>query len=252
MAERNALPFTGIPMNTMSVLRCSLALVLAVGTSVCTAGVTVVGTRVIFPASDREATIQVRNEGGEDIMIQSWIEPAPGQAEVDLPFAITPSLARLSQKKQQALRIFYQGKGLPVDRESVFWLSVQEIPQLSKSDNNLQIAFRQRLKVFYRPTELSGSADDAAKNLKWGLSSGSGETSLVANNPSAFHVSLGGVTVLVDGRKYPVEAEMVPPQNSSTMKVKGLPQHIKGGAEVQWESINDYGAQVKHAVVIQP
>ncbi|WP_338806780.1 fimbria/pilus periplasmic chaperone [Pseudomonas chlororaphis] len=129
--------------------------------------------------------------------------------------------------------------------------SVQEIPQLSKSDNNLQIAFRQRLKVFYRPAELSGAVDEAAKNLKWELISRAGEARLVANNPSAFHVSLGSVTVLVDGRKYAVEAEMVSPRNSSSMKVKGLPQHIKGGAEIQWESINDYGASVKHALAIK-
>ncbi|MCS9557124.1 molecular chaperone, partial [Pseudomonas aeruginosa] len=88
----------------------------------CLAGIQVGGTRIIFPASDHEASIQVSNLGAEDIMIQSWIEAEPGRAEADVPFAVTPSLARLGHRKQQTLRIFYQGKGLAQDRESVVWL----------------------------------------------------------------------------------------------------------------------------------
>ena len=104
-------------MKPRFLFRTSLLLALCSLSGLCLAAIQVGGTRVVFPATDHEASIQVRNEGTEDIMIQSWIEAAPGQSESDLPFAITPSLARLGHKKQQMLRIFYQGKGLPEDRE---------------------------------------------------------------------------------------------------------------------------------------
>lgn len=239
-------------MSATLVIRFCLLLVLSVCSSVSVAGLQVGGTRIIFPSTDREASIQVRNEGAEDIMIQSWIEAAPNQAESDVPFAITPSLARLSYKKQQMLRIFYKGKGLPDDRESVFWLSVQEIPQLSEKENNLQVAFRQRLKLFYRPAKLPGTPDEAAKNITWNLVSDTEGSMLLANNPAAFYVSLAGVTILVDGKEYPVEAQMVSPSNTAKMKIKGFPLGISGSAQVNWESINDYGALVKHQIAIKP
>lgn len=238
-------------MNSLSILRFGLLLVLSASSGLCVAGIQVGGTRIVFPASDREATIQVRNEGSDDIMIQSWIEATPEQAGREVPFAITPSLARLSHKKQQALRIFYQGKGLPEDRESVFWLSVQEIPQLSENDNNLQVAFRQRLKLFYRPAKLPGNPDEAAKSLKWSVVSTSGETKLLADNPSAFHVSLGEATLLFNGKEYPVETQMVAPMESVSMNVKGLSGKINESFEVRWDSINDYGALVKHQSPLQ-
>ena len=130
----------------------------------------------------------MRNQGADDIMIQSWIEAMPNQAESDVPFAITPSLARLGHRKEQTLRIFYQGVGLPQDRESVMWLNVQEIPQVSTSENSLQIAIRQRLKLFYRPKDLPGTADEAARNLTWSVENASGSPALLASNGSAFHV----------------------------------------------------------------
>ncbi|MNE11926.1 MULTISPECIES: molecular chaperone [unclassified Pseudomonas] len=238
-------------MKSTLVLRWCLFMALAAPSSFSIAGVQVGGTRVIYPATDREATIQVRNEGAEDIMIQSWIEAASNQAESDVPFAITPSLARLSHKKQQALRIFYQGKGLPEDRESVFWLSVQEIPQLTGTDNNLQVAFRQRLKLFYRPAKLPGTPDEAAKNLSWKLVSNSGETMLLANNSSAFNVSLGVAKVIIGGREYLAEAEMVGPKSSAKMKIKNPPKNVRESTEVRWESVNDFGALVKYQSVIQ-
>lgn len=239
-------------MNATFFLRYCLLLLVIVFPGVCIAGIQVGGTRIIFPSADREAMIQVRNEGAEDTMIQSWIEAEPGQIEGEVPFAITPSLARLSYKKKQALRIFYQGKGLPVDRESVFWLSIQEIPQLSDSDNTLQVAFRQRLKVFYRPLKLEGSPDESAENLKWHRLTVSGISAISATNNSAFYVSLGSASILVNGKEYVADEQMVAPKSTVTMTVKGLPAALVGDASVHWESINDYGALVKHQTFLQP
>jgi P pilus assembly chaperone PapD len=238
-------------MKPRFLFRTSLLLALCSLSGLCLAAIQVGGTRVVFPATDHEASIQVRNEGTEDIMIQSWIEAAPGQSESDLPFAITPSLARLGHKKQQMLRIFYQGKGLPEDRESVVWLSVQEIPQVSRTENSLQVAFRQRLKIFYRPKGLPGTADEAANKLSWKVLETADGLVLQAANDSAFHVSFGQVKVIAGQKEYPVQAAMISPQSSEKMKIEDLPKTFRDSAEVHWESINDYGALIKHKTAIQ-
>ncbi|MGW7774078.1 fimbrial biogenesis chaperone [Pseudomonas machongensis] len=226
-----------------------LTLSLSAGTS--QAGIQVSGTRIIFPASDHEASIQVSNQGTEDIMIQSWVEAEPGHAQVEVPFAVTPSLARLSHRKQQTLRIFYHGKGLATDRESVVWLSIQEIPQVTDNSNSLQVAFRQRLKLFYRPSGLPGSADEAARQLKWQLLESGGSQVLLAVNDSAFHVSLAQVRIVIGQQQYTVESAMVAPRDSRKMNIKALPANSTGAAEVRWESINDYGALDKHSASLQ-
>ena len=69
------------------------------------AGIALNGTRLIFDGSDKEAPIIVSNQG-EDILVQSWLEPAEGRPE-ELPFAVTPPLARSPAKQQQLLRVLY-------------------------------------------------------------------------------------------------------------------------------------------------
>ncbi|AZC24606.1 fimbrial biogenesis chaperone [Pseudomonas sessilinigenes] len=233
------------------ILRLCMLLTLSMSSGICLAGIQVGGTRIIFPASDREASIQVSNLGAEDIMIQAWIEAEPGHQQADVPFAVTPSLARLGHRKQQTLRIFYQGKGLVQDRESVVWLSIQEIPQVSDANNSLQVAFRQRLKLFYRPQGLPGNAEESAKQLQWAALKAGNVPALQAINDTAFHVSLAQVRVLANHQEYAVESAMVGPHDTRKMIIKGLPSDFSGVAQVRWESINDYGALEKHSVSLQ-
>lgn len=120
------------------------------------AGISLSATRVVFDGAHKEANVTVRN-GGQDVLIQSWIDSDDGLNRT-VPFAVTPPLARVVAKQQQLLRILYEGTGLPQDRESVVWLNVQEIPQASEQANTLQLAVRQRIKVFFRPAGLPGDA----------------------------------------------------------------------------------------------
>ncbi|UEP44497.1 molecular chaperone [Burkholderia sp. B21-005] len=208
------------------------------------AGVSLSGTRVIYPAQSKEASVVVKNQSKDDVMIQSWVE-LPDGTTGDLPFAITPSLSRLGGDKQQILRIFYAGEGLAVDRESVFWLSVQEIPQKAKDDNSLQIAVRQRIKLFYRPAQLPGKPEDAPAQLKWRWSEGDGKPALEVVNDTPYFVSLGHASLKSGASTYPVTTEMIAPKSSTRLAVKDYSSRaIPANAKVEFSSINDFGAAV--------
>ncbi|KWK85672.1 molecular chaperone [Burkholderia ubonensis] len=214
------------------------------------AGITLDGTRVVLAAPSKEASLMVRNRAPEDVMIQAWMDARDEKA--DVPFAITPTLSRLGGDKQQTLRVLYYGQGLPTDRESAFWLNVQEIPQKSKSDNTLQIAVRQRIKFFYRPAGLPGNVESAPAQLRWRLVNRNGKAQLEVNNPSAFHVSLASVKVQSGSREYAAAAEMVPPSATRAFDVKDLPgSAAAAGVKVHFESINDYGAVEPHDVTTE-
>lgn len=222
--------------------------ILLLSSGLASAGITLGGTRVVLQAPAKEASILVKNQAPTDVMIQSWMEAENGNGAQDVPFAITPPLSRLGANKQQTLRILFQGQGLPTDRESVFRLSVQEIPQKAKSDNTLQIAVRQRIKVFYRPADLPGTVADAPKDLKWRLVRQGGKAVMEVINNSAFHVSFSKVKLQGGNRSYDVSADMVAPKSSRQFDINGVPANAStGGMKVEFENVNDYGALDKHS-----
>ncbi|KWF95072.1 molecular chaperone [Burkholderia cepacia] len=214
------------------------------------AGISLSGTRVVYTAQSKESSVLVKNQGNDDVMIQSWIE-APNNASNDLPFAITPSLSRLAGSKQQLLRIFYSGEGLAVDRESVFWLNVQEIPQKAKGDNSLQIAVRQRIKLFYRPAGLPGKPEDAPAQLKWRWAGSEGKPAMEAINDSPYFVSIVRASLHIGSNTYTVAPEMIAPKSTQRVAVKDYSgRSITADAKVDFDSINDYGAPVSTESVI--
>ncbi|MGN7743200.1 fimbrial biogenesis chaperone [Pseudomonas sp. 22526] len=232
-------------MKASLLTRIALASAMTLFASMASAGITLDGTRVVFAAPAKETSVIVRNQGSNDIMVQSWVEPDSKGATSDVPFAITPPLVRLGGNKQQILRILYQGQGLPTDKESVFWLAVQEIPQKAKNENTLQIAIRQRVKLFYRPANLPDTAANAAKSLQWKFVEQGGKTALSVTNPSAYHVSFSGSAVKLRTDKgagtYTAAAEMLAPGATRVVAINGSSGVKLGTATVEFDSINDYG-----------
>ncbi|AMS18283.1 molecular chaperone [Pseudomonas chlororaphis] len=212
------------------------------------AGISLNGTRVVLTGPKKETSMLVLNDESMPIMIQSWIEPFSTSSDQDVPFAITPPLKRLSGNARQQLRILYQGMGLPADRESMFWLSVQEIPQKSKDENILQIAVRQRIKLFYRPAGLPGDIDQAPSRLQWRMVLKEGKPGLEIRNDSAFHISFGTVNIKSGSNNYPIPAEMLAPYSSQSFMIEGASSLAPGGAtKIEFESINDDGVPVQHS-----
>ncbi len=202
------------------------------------AGIVLNTTRVVYPAEDKEVSLVVHNTGTSDILAQSWLEADGENAEAAVSsFVVTPALARMSGNAKQLVRIIYSGEGMAKDRESVLWLNVQEIPQSAK-ENELQIAIRQRIKLFYRPQGLSDEPLKAAQALQWRVLDGH----LEVNNPGPYHVS----TIKLEARQ---QGHQVLQENSlmlAPMQRRQLPlsRSAQGGPlDLTFISINDFGAQ---------
>ncbi len=206
------------------------------------AGIVLNTTRVIYQATDKEVSFVVNNSGTADILAQSWLE-AQSDTE-NLPFVVTPPLARMAGSARQMIRVIYAGEGLPNDRESVFWLNVQEIPQSAK-DNQLQIAIRQRIKLFYRPTGLNGDPLDAAKSLEWRVYDGQLEVS----NPTPYHVSMIQIDARQQGKTlFKADSRMLAPKQTVQLPLTRL---ASGHAvELRFISINDFGAQEPYSAKV--
>lgn len=212
------------------------------------AGIVLQSTRVIFEASNKEASMMVRNDGQQEALIQAWITAADDREET--PFALVPPLARIPQQGSQLLRILFEGSGLPPDRESVAWLHVQDIPRNPSGENVLQLAVRHAVKVFYRPRGLKGSPTDAPRELAWRLVRDDQGTAVEVHNPSVYHVSMVGVR-LGDGPSARVlaEGQMVAPFTSHRFPLNGTT--AADGMDLHFISINDYGGDDPFQVTLR-
>ncbi|MFC0226134.1 fimbria/pilus periplasmic chaperone [Serratia aquatilis] len=208
------------------------------------ASVVITGTRVIYPSDAKEVSVKINNVGTSPVLLQSWIDKGDTDAQpssIQVPFVLTPPMNRVEAGKGQTLRISYAGGALPMDKESVFWLNVLEVPakkQAKADENFLQMAFRTRIKLFYRPTGLEGVANDAAKAVTWQAQG----NSLQATNPTPYYVSF--VTIKVNGKE--IEGDMVAPRGTLTFNLPG-----KAGSKITGDFVNDYGAVNPFEAVIK-
>ncbi|AXF21791.1 molecular chaperone EcpD [Burkholderia pyrrocinia] len=224
------------------------------GPSMADASVVISGTRVVYTEKEREVTVKLTNEGDKPSLVQAWIDAGDVNAlpsESNVPFTLTPPLFRLDPKKGQSLRILYTGDPLPQDRESLFWLNVLDVPPQAAEDpdapNMLQLAFRSRIKLFYRPTALQGDAGEAAEQVRWNFApkQGGGYV-LEANNPTPYHVTFSRIAVKAGASTWANElGGMVDPNATAKFDVGNVPSLPAGPIEVDYTYLSDYGAGVK-------
>lgn len=141
------------------------------------------------------------------------------------------------------------GQGLPQDRESVFWLNVLEVPPSVKSTqagrNLVQLAFRSRIKMFYRPSGLPGNIERSSKQLSWRLIRQGDGYALRASNPSLYHVSISNLELqaTASSQRYSnLSGGMVAPGGSFDFPLEPLSGVVHAKA-VTFYWLNDYGAR---------
>ncbi|NIE56320.1 MULTISPECIES: fimbria/pilus periplasmic chaperone [unclassified Burkholderia] len=234
-------------MNIIKSLQ-SFALICSLVASQAYASVVISGTRVIFPGNEREVTIKLTNEGKLPALVQAWIDTGDQNAApetINVPFTLTPAMFRIEPNKGQTLRMIYTNEPLPTDKESLFWLNVLEIPPKaadSADRNQLQIAFRSRLKIMFRPEGLKGESHKAPAQLRWQIVRGAQDTYVLkATNPTPYVVNLGSILLHAGEHRYDAGAGYVLPGSTREFPVATLKSLPAPGAKVQYGSINDWG-----------
>jgi P pilus assembly chaperone PapD len=218
------------------------------------ASVVVAGTRVIYHGGEAEQTVKLTNNGESPALTQVWLDDgdsAAAPASIRVPFTVTPPFARIDQGKGQTLRILYTGEPLPQDKESVFWLNVLEIPPKPSASqaeaNTLQMAFRTRIKLFYRPSGLAGNAGEAPAQIGWRVLRNAGHTSLEARNPTPYYVSLTSVKLSAAGKTASFDdgAMLAPGQTREIPLAGEVDAGADAAAKVVYSAIDDYGGVIE-------
>ena len=211
------------------------------------ASVVMTGTRIIFPSSAKEKTLQFTNTDAVPYLMQvnitqndeSNVTEETNQAT---PFIVSPAIFRIEAHSGQSVRLNWIGSQLPADRESLFYLTFHQIPATSKTESNknkLLVAVSSKVKLFYRPVTLGGARDNPAKNIIAHINN----QQLILDNPTGYYISIKTISLNTENN-HPALAEgiMIAPKSTLTLSGKNLPA-IKKGQKIKIITINDYGTE---------
>ena len=236
---------------------CVVAVVCCMAAFTAHAAIVITGTRVIYPAESREVNVRLSNVENRPVLVQAWLDegnPAASPDQIQVPFVLLPSVFRVEPRRGQSLRIMFTGAELPQDRESVYWLNVLEIPPKpahAEDRNMIQLAFRTRIKLFYRPTGLYDDPTSVRSQLKWTFASNdSGERVLRVENPSPYYVSVGSVVLEAAGKKVALKPDMAPPFGHVDFTPEKGRLEAKLPATASYTVLNDFGTEIKDTAQI--
>lgn len=232
----------------MNLAKCFLAVALMLGGIGAQAAVSLSGTRLVFDGNFREVSIEATNRSGYEVLLQAWLSDAQdidGGASSDLPFVVSPHLWHLQAHGRQALRIMYEGVGMPLGQESLLHLYVMEIPRRIEGENQLSIAIRQRINVFYRPQGLPGDPAHTAEALSWSLTLDDlGAPALDVHNPTVYHASLQDVQLEgAAGTHFVSDYQLLPPGITRSLPLVGVQFKAGNWHRLSFKALTDYGGQ---------
>lgn len=153
------------------------------------------GTRFIYEEGKKNTSFDVTNQADETFGGQVWIDNTT-QSAGTVFMVPAPPFFKVAPKEKQIIRIMKTDSVLPSNRESLFWLNVQEIPPKPKSAeaNVLAVAVNTQVKLIYRPSSLKKGRNGAETKLR--LIQKGGDTYL--SNPTPYYFAVTGMKI--DGK----------------------------------------------------
>ncbi len=217
-------------------------------------------TRIIYAKQHAEENVRLSNQGKKPLLVQAWIDTGDARSDpdtADVPFTISPPVARIDPGKGQILRVFKIRDDLPKDRESLFWFNLLEIPPIpdksvTEGKNTLQMSFRTRIKLFYRPTALLVTPEQSYESLSFAVKKKPATYVVEVNNPSPYYVTFNKLELLLpDGSRVVskmgnLNSRFVAPYGALSMPLPELKSAPLPATKVRYTLINDSGGVSRH------
>lgn len=195
------------------------------------------GTRFIYEEGKKNTSFEVTNQSENTYGGQVWIDNT-NQGNDTAYMLPVPPFFKVAAKGKQIVRIMRTDSALPSDRESLFWLNVQEIPPKPKGEVEggvLAVAINTRVKLIYRPESLVAGRENAEKGMQ--IVRRNGETWLTNPTPYYFAVTavkVNGKSVSLSESVQDRLAQVAPKAEISLGSVA-----LNGAVSV--EAVNDWG-----------
>lgn len=200
------------------------------------AAFTLSGTRFIYEADKKNLSFEVTNNAEQAYGGQVWVDNT-NQNKDDVFIVPAPPFFKVKPKQKQIVRLLNVNENLPKDRESLFWLNVQEIPPKPTDTEGsvLAIAMNTQVKLIYRPQALKKGRSDAEKQVQ--VVHQNGHAAL--KNPTPYYFAVIGLKQ--NGKEVKVTSE----QNAALVQFAPYSEVSLGstalGSGISIDAINDWG-----------
>ena len=160
------------------------------------ANIIINGTRVIYYEGTDSVNLQLTNNGDLASLVQSWIDDGDINStpeDANSPFYLYPPIVKIAGRQGQTLRIKNSNEKLSGNVEQVYYLNILDIPENAealKGKSYLQLAMKTRIKVFYRPKDLTDKPELVNEKITYQLN---GDKVLVKNN-SQYHFTIASIS----------------------------------------------------------
>ncbi|WP_407604470.1 molecular chaperone, partial [Pseudomonas aeruginosa] len=128
----------------------------------------------------------------------------------------------------------------------------------TQQGNQLQLAFRSRIKLFFRPHNLLYGVETAPGKLQWRRISSAQGQGLEVFNPTPYHVTFEAVEVLESGQRHARKTassgseNMVLPGGRLRFELPTLKASANTEATVEFQTLDDYGVKAVHSAKAPP
>ncbi|MGT3352820.1 fimbrial chaperone [Yersinia enterocolitica] len=200
------------------------------------------GTRFIYEEGKKNISFDVTNQTDQTLGGQVWIDNTnQGNGVYMIP---APPFFKVGAREKQIVRIMKADSELPTNRESLFWLNVQEIPPKPKVEdgNVLAIAVNTKVKLIYRPKTLVATRKGAEKNIE--VIQKAGNTYLA--NPTPYYFAVVGIKVNGKDIKLGVVEQNALAQLAPFSEVSLGKLSLNGSVSV--DAVNDWGGVENYLV----
>lgn len=223
-----------------------ITLLILMGISFANASVVMSGSRIIYPAGEKEYTVQLTNNDNFPNAVQVWLDSGDAQSTPETgkaPFIVTPPFFRIEPNAGQSLRLKYTGSGLPKDRESVFYLNFLQVPPVNKAEKNnkMLVLMRNRIKVFYRPENIAARVDQVSSALTFDVRQRGKDVVVTGKNPTGFYATIASGEIVGGGKKLKMTSEMISPMSQAQWVIPN--SSAPTNAIVNFLLVNDFGGQ---------
>ena len=207
------------------------------------AAFTISGTRFIYEEGKKNVSFEVTNQADETFGGQVWINNTT-QNNGMVYMVPAPPFFKVRPKEKQIIRIMRTASVLPSDRESLFWLNVQEIPPKPKvsEGNVLAVAVNTKVKLIYRPKALVTGRHDAEKKMQ--IIHRGTETYLV--NPTPYYFAVTGITV--NGQPVKLSDTVMDKISQFAPKSEVALGHLSLNGTIMVQAVNDWGGMQKYTL----
>ena len=200
-------------------------------------------TRYIYDDQQQNISFQVTNESNAVYRGQVWIGNGDHNPN-NVYFIAAPAFFQLPAGKTQIVRLINVNHSLPQNKESLFFLNVQEIPQAIEGNKNaLQIAMDTRVKLIYRPQTLQANRTNAEQKMQ--VIDVAGKAALKNPTPYFFavlSVSNNGKPVTLTSKEDQDLGQFKP---DSTITLNISYSSVK---DFSFKAINDYGNTITYRI----